>query len=82
MIPRKKLGNRNYLFEQHHDVMENELYYGQWFASKGKVVKLICDNVKKKKAEHVDDEPSIFFLYFFSLFCHLWSAWHSPKLED
>lgn len=37
---------------------------------------------KKKKTECVDNEPWIFFLFSFPLFCHLWSAWHSPKLED
>lgn len=45
---RKQKSSQAYV-EQHHDVMENGLYYGQWFGNKGKAVKLICDNAKKKR---------------------------------
>lgn len=42
---RKQKSSQAYM--QHRDVMENGLYYGQWFDNEGKAVKLICDNVKK-----------------------------------
>lgn len=43
---RKQKSSQAYM-EQHRDVMENGLYYIQWFDNEGKAVKLICDNVKK-----------------------------------